>query len=79
VVPHLVVSDLADDDVSEYFPCLAVELHQLHSVRSGKSRLPQSILMPDSSKIGNIMRFNACKYVLIPYHETALLPGANCG
>jgi hypothetical protein len=23
-------------------------------------------------------RINACKHVLIPYDETALLPGANC-
>jgi hypothetical protein len=70
------VSDLAGDDVPEYFHA---PLKFIDCTRSGRSRLPQSILMPDSSKIGNIMRFNACKYVLIPYHETALLPGANCG
>jgi hypothetical protein len=70
------VSDLAGDEVSEYFHA---PLQFIDCIRSGRSRLPQSVLMPDSSKIGNIMRFNACTHVVIPHHETALLPGSNCG
>jgi hypothetical protein len=65
------MSPYAGDDVA--FPGPAIELHQLHLLDREEvvGRASQVLMHGRPSTI-------ACKHVLVPYDETALLPVGNC-